>query len=849
MQKAKDLRTIITLILMSTMLTPFFAIPPASADSSMDTYAFIGATPNPVGVGQEVLLHIGITLQLTNVAMGWDGLSVTITKPDNTVETLSNIRTDSTGGTGRTYTPNMIGNYTLQSHFPQQITTTSKMASGVVANTTMLASDSAKVTLIVQQEQLTLNPGVPLPSEYWTRPINSQFREWYTISGSSWMDNEYNDAPNAPHILWTKPLTIGGLVGGDLGLVGSGATSVGFENGDAYEGKWLKSLILGGNLYYQDAPGTTGSDSLGSRLPTTALPVKYHCVDLRTGNELWSKTFLDNRTITFGQIYYWQSYNYQGSFAYLWVAVGTTWTAFDAASGDYRFTITDVPSGTMLRGPNGEIYLYTVNQASGWMALWNMTALVSLAGSWGSATYGRTYNASSGTYQTATSTGALGTVTTSGAADRAARAWSWNITIPKGLQGSVRAVALDDRVVGSNVNNTDVNIWAFSLKQNQLGTLLYNYDWKAPSSWSAGNQTISWVTTDLTSNIGLVWSKETFQHYGFNLENGQYLWVSEPMQYLSTYSVSRRIYEGRLYATGMTGILYCYDLSTGKTLWTYNVADPYQAEILWSDNWPETIQFATGGKLYLFHSEHSANQPLPRGAPAICLNATNGDVIWRVNGLFRKTDWGGTPMMGDSVIAMYNTYDQQIYAIGKGPSSTAVTASPKVSSFGNQVLIEGYVTDVSPGTKDDALVMRFPNGVPAVSDASQGDWMKYVYAQFPMPTNANGVQVTVSVVDANGNYREIGKTTSSSDGFYSLAWAPDISGEFKVYAYFDGSESYYPSHAETAFVVEQALPTPSSQPETILPPTEMYFAISTAAIIVAIVIVGAVLALILRKRP
>ena len=33
----------------------------ATAQDTRKSYAFIGATPNPVGVNQETLLHIGIT--------------------------------------------------------------------------------------------------------------------------------------------------------------------------------------------------------------------------------------------------------------------------------------------------------------------------------------------------------------------------------------------------------------------------------------------------------------------------------------------------------------------------------------------------------------------------------------------------------------------------------------------------------------------------------------------------------------------------------------------------------------------------------------------------------------------
>ncbi|HLC01038.1 MAG TPA: hypothetical protein VJL33_06960, partial [Candidatus Bathyarchaeia archaeon] len=156
----------------------------------------------------------------------------------------------------------------------------------------------------------------------------------------------------------------------------------------------------------------------------------------------------------------------------------------------------------------------------------------------------------------------------------------------------------------------------------------------------------------------------------------------------------------------------------------------------------------------------------------------------------------------------------------------------------------------SSHSTSDNLALRFPNGVPAVSDASMSDWMLYVYKQFQRPTNATGVEVTVSVLDANGNFREIGKTTTSSDGFFSLPWTPDIPGNYNVYTSFAGSKSYYPAHAETAFVVDEApeVTPPPDQPAP--PPTmsDLYLAPGIASIIVAIAIVGAVTVLMLRKR-
>jgi hypothetical protein len=82
---------------------------------------------------------------------------------------------------------------------------------------------------------------------------------------------------------------------------------------------------------------------------------------------------------------------------------------------------------------------------------------------------------------------------------------------------------------------------------------------------------------------------------------------------------------------------------------------------------------------------------------------------------------------------------------------------------------------------------------------------------------------------------------------FSYHWVPDIEGDYKVIATFEGSESYWPSQAESTFFVESATPTPTVIPVVASPPpTEMYFVASTVAIIIAIAIVGLLL---LRKRP
>ncbi len=861
----KNRSVAIALLLVLTIAIPLVALPALpTADAqatTRKTYPFIGATPNPVGVGQEVLLHIGITMALNTASMGWEDLSVTITDPDGANETLTGIRTDSTGGTGRVYVPHKTGNYTLQTHFPEQVTTSSKVATGTPNGTTMLASDSEILTLVVQEEPVPYYPGNPLPDEYWARPINSQLREWATISGN-WLTNlgfmevrgvrNNDDAPETGHILWTHQVEMGGLAGGDIQGIAGGP--VGFETGAAYENKVPTKIIIDGILYYTKF-ASRGQPYSGNNEVTA--------IDLHTGEELWSKPLIGRtgkttgatvaaadkmidgagaqfpdgigQALSRGQLFYWESYNYMGAYGILWTVNGSTWMAFDALNGRWIYTITDVPSGTTIDGPNGEIYRYTVNTAQGWMALWNMSALVSMAGSWNP--HGNVYNASG-----VTSTGAL--------ADGPARAWAWNITIPKGLPGSAQAVILGDRVFGASVSNTAVNSWAFSLKPGSEGALLFNTTWKAPADWVAGNVTTIFVPTcvSLKDNVFVVSIKETRQHYGFSATTGQLIWgPTEPQNYMDTYAERPiNIIDGRIYSGQVSGIVYCYNATTGNLLWTYALADPYnQGGDHLGQNWPRRGDgFVVDGKLYTGYAEHSPNQPLPRDGPFICLDIETGELVWSLN--MMASSFHLTALIGDSIIPMFNSYDNRFYAVGKGPSATSVSAS----LHGTSVMVEGMVTDVSPGTKDSALAMRFPHGVPAVADVNMSDWMQYVYMQFPQPSDVKGVEVTIDVLDANGNYRNIGNTTSDSSGFYSFAWQPDISGKYTIYATFVGSNSYYGSSAETAFYSSEATtPSPTQPPQTGLATTSDLLAYMAVGVIAIIIAVAIATVLLLRKRP
>jgi hypothetical protein len=260
---------------------------------------------------------------------------------------------------------------------------------------------------------------------------------------------------------------------------------------------------------------------------------------------------------------------------------------------------------------------------------------------------------------------------------------------------------------------------------------------------------------------------------------------------------------GRFYSTGVSGIVYCYNVTTGELLWDYPADDPY-SEILWNNNWWLEPMFVTDGKLYVGHAEHSPIDPKPRGAPFICLDAESGDVVWRADGLLRQTHWGGLAIIGDSIIVGMDTYDQRIHALGKGSSAITVTAPDNAQPLGTSVLIQGSVMDVSPGTMDAALQLRFPYGVPAISDEDMSDWMNYVYYQFERPEDATGVEVKLEAIDPKGEYVYLGTAISNSYGNYGFKFNPDVEGKYMIMATFYGSEGYFGSTATTFLIVDPA---------------------------------------------
>ena len=854
----------IALFLVSTIAVPLVALPVANAHTpawQITTYAYINASPNPVGVGQQTLIFMWLDTTIQGVAINnnirFRNYQLTITKPDGTNETKTfPVITDATSSQYTPYVPDQTGNYTLTFDFPGQV-----YDYGGDYNNDTYTPSSATMTLRVQQEPVVKISDYPLPTEYWARPIEAENGAWSSI-GSNWLGGaatadiwqKNGAAPRSAHVMWTKPYEFGGLAGGIVTQAGDGANDTGatYYSGFSYETRFGNPIIISGVLYYQKPLNHANSGG------------GYAAVDLRTGEEVWSSDILGTSASTApskAQLYDFQNPDQHGVVPpILWQVVGTTWNAYDAFSGKYIFNLTGVPSGTEVYTNNGEIlrYILSYNTTAhtGMLLEWNNTAAIDnsadVFGLPGWRPVGTTINAA-------------GTPAVHGTA------YDFNVTVTADLTGSSAPTIVGaipgDLILGrsSNVglsslpspNSNPWTMWALNLNASKgpIGSLLWLKNNPAP----AGNITrmLAWQPMDPVTRTWTMTDFETGQRLGYNLDTGDLLWGPVGDQPGFQYYSSREGFPayGNLYVTGYGGIVYCFSMSNGTLLWTYgndgagnstNSGD----ETPWG-RYPTHAAAVADGILYTMSGEHSPNTPLYKGYRARAIDAFTGKELWTL------LDWSASGLgtsiapvaIADGYLVFLNAYDGRVYSVGKGPSATTVSIQNNVLSQGNSVLIQGTVTDISAGTKQPEQAARFPNGVPAVSDASMGEWMEYVYMQKPRPTNATGVTVSLTAIDPNGNVRDLGTATSDSTGMFTKMFTPDVPGEYTIIAAFSGSDSYWPSYSETAIGVSQAPgPTPTSTPSP-SSMTDMYVLGSAIAIIIAIAIVGAIVVMMLRRRP
>jgi outer membrane protein assembly factor BamB len=279
---------------------------------------------------------------------------------------------------------------------------------------------------------------------------------------------------------------------------------------------------------------------------------------------------------------------------------------------------------------------------------------------------------------------------------------------------------------------------------------------------------------------------------------------------------------GNVYMGAWDGYLYCMDAKTLGLKWKFYMGD--NPDTAMGHNVPWGVSIIGDGKVYVVTGEHTPPNPVPRGNKLYCIDAFTGEQIWNITFMYQSRSTVG---IHAGILWYQNRYDGRIYFFGKGPTAVTVSASPKVVSNGQKVLIEGTVTDQSPGAKD----------TPAIADEYMTPWMEYLYMQKPMPTDAKGVPVLVQACLSNGTLIDIGWTTSDIMGHFEITWTPPAPDTYKIIATFLGSKSYYLSAAETALTVTEAPVAAEEEAPTGLTTTDL-------GVIVAIIVAVITLALV-----
>jgi hypothetical protein len=789
-------------------------------------------------------------------------MTVTITKPDTTTENKGPFRSDAVGGAFFVYTPASTGVYKFQMHFPgQRIVGLAQIIFGppTPMDVQYQPSDSYVVELTVQSTPAPQPQIPPLPSNYWTRPINAQNEAWDSIS-NNWLMPAWDStnrqfdqgsvyvpvatAPSTAHVLWTKPLTFGGLIGAEFGTTA-------FHNGMSYEQFFKPPVVISGRLYYNtiqaEEPTNQGGGAAGG---VDAISVStITCVELATGKELFQ---IPSARLDFGQIYNYISPNQGGGFAYLWdTSGGSTWRMFDAWTGNYILSVANVSAGSVVldntfnvnRGP-GDILIYSLDPVAGTLSLWNSSNIFAtlsapLPGPTNNILTWRIYN-----WQGQTVDGNLGKMWTKTLAD-----------LPPG--GSIAQVGYDNTVYVYAGQTIDVlgSTAAFSFPQKSTwagysmtdGSKLWGPNViDATSKIPANGTTFPGVFLQ-TRIVGIgpdkgilaLFVKDTLQWYAWNVETGAFLW-GPTVAYTNPWGLynyeSQLIANGNLYNAGYDGIIHAFNVHDGTPKWEFSTGSagtvtPY-------GTWPFYNGLTVTKNAVIGTTGEHGNgvQPLYLGEGIYVVNPDNGQQLWNMTGWFTQ------PVIADGIMVSHNLYDNQIYAFGKGPSALTVTAPLTAVAPGTSIVIQGTVTDQSPGKP----------GTPAISDKDQGAWMNYLYEQQPQPDHVTGVPVWLIATGPDGSHTTIGTVTSDAAGHYAAAWNPTGQGLYTIAAVFEGTNSYWGSTAETSIVVGSAPnPSPTSpQPSTpTVPPggiggSELFLII--AAIVVIIVVVA--VAVLLRRR-
>jgi hypothetical protein len=800
-------------------------------DVTVKAIAYLSFRPNPVGLGQTFIVNIWTTPAL-HASRYFKDFKVTIMNPSGETEVVNvdSYRADTTAWFE--WIADEIGVWKLKfdfqgAYFPagNYSTAFGAVMYGQAQNFSFTQScyytpsSTDWQELVVQQENVNSWIASPLPTDYWTRPISTENREWWWIAGhfpwrgpgggSNWPadTNKYwangdryrfvpwVQAPNTAHIVWKRQGAIGGLIGPI-----SGETKVEVWS----SGGGSPSIIYQGRCYQTVTEADVANNSPSTR-------TYWMCYDLRTGQIYWKRPLYTGESAPSAILYYEGYPEVPGGEArfskdvHLISITGGRLVTYNPWNGavSLNFSISPLTSGTYYK--NG--YWLTV-QDLGAAAGSNRYRLIN----W-------TLDVTPGAFLISSATWQSKIVS--------------NISWPWSNLGTTWDMEAGIAVATNPVTPPAVGAWyGSSVQAASLVT--------GAQIWNKTYEETIYSSSSTVADHGKV-AIITMNGYwlGLNLNDGSVAWKSEKLDYpwdspgFGSYGVASAY--GLFFRFAYSGI-YAFDWNTGKIAWKYEApANPYETPYtnpngttVYSFN---AVGWIADGKLFAYNTEHTPTQPITRGWRLHCINTTTGKGVWNITGSMSPG------AIADGYLIASNSYDGYSYAFGKGQSATTISAPQTAITKGQSIMLTGTVMDMSPGQ---------PN-TPCVSAASMTEWMEYLHMQKAIPANVIGVPVSIDAIDPNGNAIHIATVTSDMSGTFGYLWQPEIAGKFTVTATFAGDESYGISWAETHVgVVEATQQTATPTQSTLtMPPYELYTIGSAVAVIIAI----AIAVVLLRKRP
>jgi len=789
-------------------------------NATVPTLAMLSFRPNPIGLNQIFLVNLWTAPAPGANRKHWN-YTVTITKPDGSKDVIVMDSFVADGTAWFEYIADQEGEWKIKFEFYGTYYPAGRYYNGyIVTNTSgTLYTDSVyyqpastpEQTLIVKKDYVALSwPPSPLPTDYWTRPISPENREWWSILGNYpwngqapgpfgeraleiwdalypgcnkyWNPRQfftpYVQGPTSPHIVWKRQVDLGGLIGGAFGLEYF-TWSVGGGNKPA--------IIFQGRCYH------TVTKPFNGKVQTV-----WQCYDLRTGEVYWEQIGVPSPTVIEYSV---AAETVPGEqprrqTPYLLYIGGGYLIKYHPFTGAVtgNYSISPLTTGTYYR--NG--YALSVQTIGTKYYLINWTTI-------GTATTFKSRIVTNITWPLNTLPGAVD--------------FSVNIAV------NVAGITVGGAYVGQNITAYDLKTGA-KLWSKAIDEPVYN-----PSCNVADHGKVAVLTA-------------RGYYLGFDLQSGNQVWKSDTMDYpwdaasFGPYGVQSAY--GMFFREAYSGV-YAFNWTNGKIVWKFEAPAlfPYETEFtgrngttVYPFNAPAII---ADGKMYVYNAEHSPDAPLNRGYSTYCINVTTGELIWKV--MIEGQGWFGATS-ADLVVAdgylTLTAIDGYMYVIGKGKSQTTVTASPKTTAKGSQVLIEGTVLDMSPAQP----------GTPCVSKESMATWMEYLHKQMPINgiygnATITGVPVTLTAIAEDGSYFDIGTVvTDGYSGTFGVAWTPPKEGTYKIVAAFSGDDSYGSSSATTWITVGPA-PAEPEMPEIPTPTdyTPMFTALAMAIIVIAILIV------------